>query len=51
MLKAFKGNPENQYLPLPLLTAAHGPTLQPYALLDSRVVQFAGTETVQLLVQ
>ena len=51
MLKAFNGDPALQYLPLPMLTAAQGPILQPYALLDSRVVKSAGTESVQLLVQ
>ena len=44
MLKAFKGDPATQYLPLPMLTAEQGPILQPYALLDSRVVKSIGTE-------
>ena len=42
MLKPFKGEASNPYIPMPLITTNQGPVLQPISVLGSRSILRAG---------
>jgi hypothetical protein len=50
-LKEFKGSNDEPYIPLPLTTAELGPTFQPTAVLDTRMLHKNNTEIPQVLIQ
>ncbi|KAL2338914.1 hypothetical protein Fmac_013360 [Flemingia macrophylla] len=51
LLKQFKGETQQPYLPLPFLTDELGPVIQPLKALDSRVILRANQHIPQVLVQ
>jgi hypothetical protein len=50
-LKIFKGDPQQQYLPLPLTMSEIGPMLQPIEILQARTIQRGTKKIHQILVQ
>jgi len=51
MLKPFKGDHSNPYVPLSLITSEDGPVLQPIAILHSRVILRGGEHISQVFVK
>jgi len=51
ILKLFKGNHHDQYLPLPLQTIVEGPVFIPHSIVGTRTVIQQGKEIPQVLVQ
>jgi hypothetical protein len=51
LLKLFKGNPHQQYLPMPLTTSEFGPITKPIRVQAWRVITRQGKPVSQLLIQ
>nr|KYP54676.1 Retrovirus-related Pol polyprotein from transposon 17.6 [Cajanus cajan] len=51
LLKKFVGSPSQQYLPLPLTTTEFGPSVQPFLVLDSRIIMRNSKSIPQVLIQ
>ena len=51
VLKKFRGNQQQHYLPLPLQTTEVGPILEPQAIIDNRVILEENREVTQVLIQ
>nr|KYP41515.1 hypothetical protein KK1_037100 [Cajanus cajan] len=51
LLKKFVGSPSKQYLPLPLTTTEFGPSVQPFSILDFRIIMRHSKSIPQVLIQ